>query len=155
MKTLKNFFAKVAKSLHSSRIEPAQTSANDKEEDEETILKRKQNMLLDAVRWRNVQTTHQLLKEGVSPNFIHTWICGDDLDPFEAATCPLEEAKGYEPMVRLLKHFNALDIKGINALKRQQEAEKREKKRLEYLEEIAPKVKADNDFLDTVLCEQN
>ena len=128
------------------------TPLSEVKKDKETILKEKRSKLLHAVRAKDVQTAYKLLEEGVSPNFIETWIVGSEVcDPFEMATSPLDEARNYEPMVRLLKHFGALDISGINALKRRQEEEKRERARQEYLKKMAPKVQADNDFLDKVI----
>lgn len=101
--------------------------------------------LIEAIRDKDVQTAYKLLKGGVSPNFVEVYYNVHD----DYAFCPLSfaEERNYEPMIRLLKYFNALTIKEIRELERKAINERYRASQ----ENAGKKLQEDNAFLDNVL----
>lgn len=101
--------------------------------------------LKNAIWNKDVHAAYKLLKGGISPNF--TWISDNAEDYY--AYCPLSYAEmtNYEPMIRLLKHFNALTVKEVEELERKAASESYRADQ----ENEGKKLQDDNAFLDKVL----
>lgn len=124
----------------------------------ERPLRERQKQLLDAVENKDVATTYKLLSSGISPNFIYRSEPNEDGNSWSRCPHSIAQEHPYQPMLRLLDHFNAKPFAEILAIekeqcrlneiekKRQKEIREAEKKKAEELQAAL-----DNKFLDEVL----